>query len=459
MKFIIQKTYIQKQKIIMGFSDTIHDNLFKYDVDDDVVLTDEEKQKILYDVKHYKETGFYGEEFKWGEICEWIANSDISNLKKVGMILDYPIPFKKEWWSMDYWKVKCEIMNDYWKVKCQLTNKKYEEEIKELKEDNDKLRIAMIKNTQQNYAEWKKEIESDAIGLIRLDLERAEEENKKLQEEIKELKKQYHKEFVKGEYKTMVKEENKKIIQTDGVEVLYDAEMEKLQEEIKHKDEKFYEFCEENKKLREEIDKLQEYIDNFDDNYEEVKFGMYKKLDDLDLLEDEKSPEFINMWKKLEEQIDKLTFFNRDCKEETQRYMEENEKLIDEIECRNSTWETKEKEYEGELAELRLLVDKNTNVVEYLNTQLEKYKTTLQKLKTECDKVKGISVNKDNTKIKINDIELIVGDKFSLSNEVGIFELKEIYVGKSGKYSLRTDYKTIRLGNKFIIGSVKILKE
>ena len=49
--------------------------------------------------------------------------------------------------------------------------------IKAIKE----LKIAMIKNTQQNYAEWKKEIESDAMKLIRLDLQRAEEENKKLQ--------------------------------------------------------------------------------------------------------------------------------------------------------------------------------------------------------------------------------------------------------------------------------------
>ncbi len=421
----------------MGFSDTIHDNLFKYDVDDNVVLTDEEKQKILYDVKHYKECGYYGEEFKWGEICEWIANSDLSNLKKVGMILDYPIPFKKEWWSMNYWKVKCELMK-MTQDQIMKTINEQKEEIEELKENGDEVfgnRVWTILYDNDicptSYGE--------AVGFIK-DLIK---DNEKLNEEIKELKKQYHKEFVKGEYKTMVKEEN-----------------EKLQEEIKHKDNKFYEFCEENKKLREENDKLQEYIDNFDDNYEEVKFGMYKKLDDLDLLEDERElAEFLNMWKKLEEQIDKLNFFNRDCKEETERFMKENEKLIDEIECRNSTWETKEKEYEGEIAELRLLVDKNTNVVEYLNTQLEKYKTTLQKLKTECDKVKGISVNKDNTKIKINDIELIVGDKFSLSNEVGIFELKEIFVGKTGKYSLRTDYKTIRLGNKFITGSVKILKE
>ena len=203
-----------------------------------------------------------------------------------------------------------------------------------------------------------------------------------------------HKEFIEHELDCLNKLQIENLeLNKRSADILFwnkklQEENEKLQEEIKHKDNKFYEFCEENKKLR-----------------------------------------------------------------------EENDKLIDELECRYSTWETKEKEYEGELAELRLLVDKNTNIVEYLNTQLEKYKTTLQKLKTECDKVKGISVNKDNTKIKINDIELIVGDKFSLSNEVGIFELKEIYVGKTGKYSLRTDYKTIRLGNKFITGSVKILKE
>ena len=182
----------------------------------------------------------------------------------------------------------------------------------------------------------------------------------------------------------MVKEDDKE-------EKIYNLELEnkQLKGEIKHKDNKFYEFCEENKKLR-----------------------------------------------------------------------EENDKLIDELECRYSTWETKEKEYEAEIQELQLLVDKNTNIVEYLNTQLEKYKTTLQKLKTECDKakeIKGIMVNEDKTIITINDVELTIGDKFITYNTT--YTLKQIYIGKSGKYSLRTDKNTIRLGNKYITGKDRIYKE
>ena len=36
----------------------------------------------------------------------------------------------------------------------------------------DKLRIAMIKHTQQNYAEWKKEIESDVIVELKEEIEK-----------------------------------------------------------------------------------------------------------------------------------------------------------------------------------------------------------------------------------------------------------------------------------------------
>ena len=242
--------------------------------------------------------------------------------------------------------------------------KKYEEEIKELKENRDYWK-----------AEWEKDHEQRVLE---------QDINEKLKEEIKDLKKQYHKEFVKGEYKTMVKEDDKE-------EKIYNLELEnkQLKGEIKHKDNKFYEFCEENKKLR-----------------------------------------------------------------------EENDKLIDELECRYSTWETKEKEYEAEIQELQLLVDKNTNIVEYLNTKLEKYKTTLQKLKTECDKakeIKGIMVNEDKTIITINDVELTIGDKFITYNTT--YTLKQIYIGKSGKYSLRTDKNTIRLGNKYITGKDRIYKE
>lgn len=402
----------------MGFSDTIHDNLFKYDVDDDVVITDEEKQKILYDVKHYKETGFYGEEFKWGEICEWIANSDISNLKKVGMILDHPIPFKKEWWSMDYWKVKCQIMKMTQDQIIKTINEQ-KEEIEELKKQNttnkdweviakDKTKILQKYLPDYNPVFYPGSDSDNIEGCFKKLIKKYEEISNTLNSENDRLE-----------------EENEKYIKRYCEE---ECEISKLKEEVKELLMKEYK----NEELEEEIEQKEEEIKDlrekcaFANDSENVFFAMYEVLDTWKLLEDG-TPKFMEMWDIVVKTLLK--------------FKEDNKKLNTEV------------------AELRLLVDKNTNVVEYLNSQIDKHKSTLQKVKTECDKVKGISINQDKTKITINGVELVIGDKFSMSNEVGIFELKEIYVGKSGKYSLRTDYKTIRLGNKFITGSVKISKE
>ena len=68
-------------------------------------------------------------------------------------------------------------------------NMDLEEEIALLKKENEELKIDMINHTTQNYSEWKKEQETLAIGLVREDLKRAEEENKKLKKENEELNK------------------------------------------------------------------------------------------------------------------------------------------------------------------------------------------------------------------------------------------------------------------------------
>mgnify|MGYP003667976715 CR=1 FL=1 len=198
-----------------------------------------------------------------------------------------------------------------------------EEKIYQLERDNEKLKVAMIKHTQQNYDEWKKETESDAIKLIRLDLERAEEENKKL------------------------KEENEKLIETNELESIV-------------KD---------------------------DDN------GNYQ--DTID--------------------------------------------------------------------ELQLLVEKNTNIVEYLNKEIDKYKKLFGEIKKETEKikvVKGIVVNDDKTIIAINGVELKIGDKSNVSSvKYTTYTLKEIYAGKTGKYSLRTDEGTIRICNSYITGKKRVYKQ
>ena len=230
------------------------------------------------------------------------------------------------------------------------------------------------------------------------DNEKLKEKYDKLKSDNSDLRKQYQEEFQKQEYKTMVKEKNNGYTRCS-------IEVEKL------------------KKL---------LIPNID--HPHLKQILVNNLDALNSLQIENS--------KLKEEIEELKE-NRDYwkteweKDHEQRVIEQNnnEKLKEEIK------------------------DKET-IIEYINTELEKYKTTLKKFKTECDKVKeikGIMVNEDKTIITINDVELTIGDKFCADNT--IYTLKQIYIGKSGKYSLRTDKNTIRLGNKYITGKDRIYKE
>ena len=398
------------------------------------------------------------------------------------------------------------------------------DKVKILEKENDEFKIAMIKHTQQNYDEWKKETESDAIKLIRLDLVRVEEENKdlklrapysveyydniigELQEEIKKLeitdktclniceliedklptnyqhediikyikelkeeieklqegnKKRFDK--IKGlEYELKQEKEKKpdepivikdsdikranknlsKQLETEKDKVnqvltsleCWKEENKKLKEEIKHKNQKFGEWCEENKELKEQIDKLEEQEelksigkDDENGNYQDI-------IEDLE-----------NANKELQGEIKTSNDINIKLKDD-------NVKLIDEIECMKSHSDMSEEEYEGELKDKEAIVN-------YLTDELDKFKKLFDESKKENQKakdIKGIVVNEDKTIITINGVELNIGDVFNVGDEVGMFELKEIYVGKSGKYSLRTDSKTIRIGNKYIVGKVKI---
>jgi len=77
--------------------------------------------------------------------------------------------------------------------KIQKEKNELKQERNDLIERVEELKIDMINHTKQNYDEWKKEAESDAIGLIRLDLQRAEEENEELKGEVERLEEQYSK--------------------------------------------------------------------------------------------------------------------------------------------------------------------------------------------------------------------------------------------------------------------------
>jgi len=151
--------------------------------------------------------------------------------------------------------------------------------------------------------------------------------------------------------------------------------------------------------------------------------------------------------------IEDLENTNKELQEEIKTSNDINIKLKDEIECMKSHSDMSEGEYEGELK------DKET-IVNYLKDELDKYKKLFDESKKENEKakdIKGVVVNEDKTIITINGIELKIGDKFTTDNTEYI--LKEIYIGKSGKYSLRTDKITIRIGTKYIIGKEKITKE
>ena len=109
------------------------------------------------------------------------------------------------------------------------------------------------------------------------------------------------------------------------------------------------------------------------------------------------------------------------------------------------------------------MVEKNTNIVEYLNKEIDKYKKLFGDIKKENKKikvVKGILVNDDKTIIAINGVELKIGDKFNVSGvKYTTYTLKEIYAGKTGKYSLRTDEGTIRICNSYITGKKRVYKQ
>ena len=398
--------------------------------------------------------------------------------------------------------------------------------INDLEIANKELKVAMIKHTQQNYDEWKKETESDAIKLIRLDLERAEEENKKLKEENdklsksmydltmsfshttsdaetflikltaetdklqkkydkldsdnKDLRKQYQEEFQKQEYNISVKEENEELksIGKDNDDGNYQDIIDDLEEEIKDLKEvvddkkllmvsdglggvvnvsqvmKQMDIC---RFVKEENDELKEEI---------------KKWRDTETLEEE--------IKDLKEEIKELKENNKKIpelfKEKISEIKEQKDKqikeLIDKIECMKSNSDTSDEEYEGELKEKEA-------IVKYLSNQLDKYKILFDTSKAENNKVKdvkGMVVNEDNTIITINGVELKIGDKFyatgyttagGMKAELILFTLIEIYIGKTGKYSLRTTNDkskevgkiTIRIGNSYITGKDKVWKK
>jgi DNA repair exonuclease SbcCD ATPase subunit len=109
----------------------------------------------------------------------------------------------------------------------------FEAEMDRLKKENEKLKIDMINHTTQNYAEWEKEQETLAIGLVKEDLKRAEEEIEKLKKEIEKLK---------------------------GIEEGYEHIIGKQSKELRKYLEDDYKIMKDNKKLKAEIEKLKKDV-------------------------------------------------------------------------------------------------------------------------------------------------------------------------------------------------------
>ena len=170
-------------------------------------------------------------------------------------------------------------------------------------------------------------------------------------------------------------------------------------------------------------------------------------------------------WKK-ETESDAIKLIRLDlerAEEENKKLKEENEKLIETNELESIVKDDDNGNYQDTIDELQLLVEKNTNIVEYLNKEIDKYKKLFGEIKKETEKikvVKGIVVNDDKTIIAINGVELKIGDKFNVSGvKYTTYTLKEIYAGKTGKYSLRTDEGTIRICNSYITGKKRVYKQ
>jgi len=72
---------------------------------------------------------------------------------------------------------------------------------------------------------------------------------------------------------------------------------------------------------------------------------------------------------------------------------------VDEIECRNSTWETKEKEYEGEIVELKEEIDLYKEELDIAHHEYEKIKEEIEEIKDKIENLEATNkMMKDSIK-------------------------------------------------------------
>ena len=197
-----------------------------------------------------------------------------------------------------------EVINNWGEI-----NRQKDLEIQKLKEANSgsviNLRLKILKEENEKLNEHNLELNNECQTL--------KEDNEKLKEE-KEIQK-----LLEPDFEDLDDDEKEKIIEIKNLEdkliEKLKKENEKLKEEINHKNKKFEEWCLENQDLKEENEILKEANGDL----------LYIK---------EQNEEIIDFQKK------------------------ENEKLIEEIECRKSTTDSEIAELNGEIKLLKEEIDK-----------------------------------------------------------------------------------------------------
>ena len=267
-------------------------------------------------------------------------------------------------------------------------------------------------------------------------MDKLKKENKALKEEIKNAV---------NVVKIMSKTEDLNL----DLQMKQNEKIEALEFVLKEEKETITHIQEENDKqkntLKVEIAKLKEYIDKLEEQEELKSIGKDDENGNYqDIIED-----LENANKELQGEIKTSNDINIKLKDD-------NVKLIEEIESMKSVIDMSDEEYEGELKDKEAIVN-------YLTDELDKFKKLFDESKKENEKakdIKGIIVNEDKTIITINGVEITIGGKFKPTGYDGVLTLSQIYIGKTGKYSLRTEEgRTIRIGNSFITGKFKIFKK
>ena len=132
-------------------------------------------------------------------------------------------------------------------------------------------------------------------------------------------------------------------------------------------------------------------------------------------------------------EINRLKEYYNDDKKTIRNLRKQLKEAVEEIECRNSTWETKEKEYEGEIEELNTLIENQKDYIDALPENLKEKEYYLEQAYLDLNATEqGMDrIKKENEKLKE---EIRRNDHQACAHLRQIAELKEEKAGICGKY-------------------------